>query len=196
MSEGRPQEALVKIYIDGNFSNGQNYSVNEFVTGEISGVGATVVSWDSVNGILIVKDIVPFNTNNINVGVAGYLYKFSEDSTIVDYIVQDPGSDYSAVPSVVIENTGDILASATAVMTSSGDQIESITVVSGGYGYKQYVDNTYGSHPTITIVNDQSDTTGSGAVVQAITGGERIIGNGGASYRIKSIEYQTLIRSD
>jgi hypothetical protein len=196
LSEGRPQEALIKIYIDGNFGNGQNYSVNEFVTGEVSGVGATVVSWDSVNGVLIVKDIVPFNTNNINVGVAGYLYKFSENSTIVDYIVQDPGSDYSAVPSVVIENTGDILASATAVMTSSGDQIESITVVNGGYGYRQYVDNTYNPHPTITIVNDPSDTTGSGAVVQAITGGERILGNGGASYRIKRIEYQTLIRSD
>ena len=38
-------------------------------------------------------------------------------------------------------------------------------------------------------------TTGSGAVAQAILGGEDLIGNGGARYRIKRIEYQTILRS-
>ena len=196
LSEGRPQEALVRIYVDGNFGNGGNYSVNEVVTGEVSGVTGTVVSWDPSNGILTVNNVTPFNTGNVNVGVAGLLYKFSEDSTIVDFIVQNPGSDYSAVPSITVENSGDILATATAVMTTAGDQLLSVNVNNGGYGYRQYVDPTYNSKPTVTVTNDPSDTTGSGAVVQAVVGGERILGNAGASYRIKRIEYSTIIRSE
>lgn len=196
LAEGRPQEALITIYVDGDAGNGQNYTINETVTGEISNVTATVVSWDNNNGILIIKDIVPYNTNNINVGVGGYLYRFSEDSTIVDFIIQDAGSDYTAIPSLDIESVGDVFASATPVMTAAGDQINSITITNGGYGYRQYVDNTYNSRPTVTVVNDPADTTGSGAIVQAVLGGERIIGNGGASYRIKRIEYQTAVRSE
>ena len=47
----------------------------------------------------------------------------------------------------------------------------------------------------MTFNNNPSDTTGSGAVAQAILGGERIAGNTGASYRIKRIEYQAQLQS-
>ena len=196
LSEGRPQTALVTIYVDGNNGNGANYQVNETVTGSASNVTGTVVAWDNVNGILTVSDVTPYNTNNINVGVAGYLYKFSEDSTIVDFIVQNPGSDYSAIPSITIENAGDVLATGTAVMTTAGDQVASVTVTAGGYGYEQSVDGTYNSRPTVTVTNDPGDSTGSGAVIQAIVGGENVVGQNGASYRIKRIEYQTIVRSE
>ena len=195
LNEGRPHEALYYVYVDGNFGNGQNYSVNEVVTGSVSGIRATVVSWDTTNGILTIKDIVPYNTGNINVGIGGYLYKFSENSTIVDMVIQDQGTDYSATPTITIENAGDIQATATAVMTAAGDQISSITINNGGYGYEQYVDTSYDIHPTITITNDPGDTTGSGATAQAVLGGENLLGNGGASYRIKKIEYAVNVRS-
>jgi len=196
LNEGRPQESIISINIDPNFGNGQNYAVNEVVTGSVSGITATVVSWDNVNGVLTVKDMNPYNTGNINVGVNGYLYKFSENSTIVDFIVQDAGADYSAAPVISVENIGDVQATATSVMTTAGDQVASVTITNGGYGYEQTVDNSYDLHPVITVTNDPSDTTGSGAVLQAVLGGENIVGNGGASYRIKSIDYQTQIRSE
>ena len=47
----------------------------------------------------------------------------------------------------------------------------------------------------IHVVESGGDSTGSGAVVQAILGGENLVGNGGATYRIKSIDYQTIVRS-
>jgi hypothetical protein len=196
LNEGRPQEAIINIKINPNYGNGQNFAVNEVVTGSVSGVIGTVVSWDNVNGILQVKDIVPYNTGDINVGVGGYLYKFSEKGTIVDFIVQSAGADYSAVPTLSVENIGDIQATATLNLTAAGDQIASATITNGGYGYEQYVDNSYNIHPSITAINDPGDSTGSGAVLQAVLGGENIVGNGGASYRIKSIDYQTLIRSE
>ena len=80
-------------------------------------------------------------------------------------------------------------------MTTAGDQIESLTVTNGGYGIPQTVDGTYNIHPTITFTNAVGDTTGSGAVAQAILGGEMITGNAGASYRIKRIDYGSVIRS-
>ena len=49
--------------------------------------------------------------------------------------------------------------------------------------------------PTITFTNAGSDSTGAGAAAYAILGGEKLNGNGGASYRIKRIEYQTIVRS-
>ena len=58
-----------------------------------------------------------------------------------------------------------------------------------------HIDGTYNLHPTITVTNGGGDTTGAGAILQAVTSGENIVGNGGASYKIKSIEYQTQIRS-
>jgi len=195
LSDGVEHASILSIKLDANFSNGQNYSVNEIVTGEISGVRGTVVSWDPSSQILVVNSIVPYNTGNINIGIAGYLYEFSQNSTVVDFIVQNPGTNYSVAPTVTIENIGDIECTATVNMTAAGDQIDSLTITNGGYGIIPYVDGSYDYHPTVTFTNDPSDTTGAGAVAQAIIGGERLVGNGGASYRIKSIEYQTIIRS-
>lgn len=195
LSEGVPHDSTITVYVDGNFGNGQNYFPGDIVTGENSGVRATVVSWDPSNGILLLNNIVPYNTGNVNIGVAGLLYKFSESSTVIDFIVLSPGADYSATPSITIENISDIQATATANMTPSGDQIDSITITNGGYGYKAYIDETNNYRPTTTITNDPGDVTGSGAVVQAVLGGEKLNANSGASYRIKRIEYDTLIRS-
>ena len=192
LNEGVPHTALMEITIDANDGNGNNYAVNEVVTGDVSGVKGTVVSWNPSTGKLQVGDIIPFNTGNVNVGVAGYLYKFSDTGTIVDYNIQNSGTNYSSVPSVTVETIGDIQATGTAVLTAAGDQIGSITITNGGYGYKQSVDNTYNIHPTVTIAAPTSGTT---AVAQAILGGEKLVGNGGASYRIKSIEFQTIART-
>ena len=185
----------MEITIDGNFGNGQNYAVNEVVTGDVSGVKGTVVSWNPSTGKLQVGDIIPFNTGNVNIGVAGYLYKFSDTGTIIDFNIQNAGTNYSAAPVVAVEATGDIQATGTAVLTAAGDQVASITITNGGYGIPQTVDGTYNLHPTITFTNAAGDTTGAGAVAQAILGGEKLVGNGGASYRIKSIEFQTIART-
>ena len=195
LDEGVDHNAIVTIYLDANDGNGQNYSVNETVTGDVSGVQATVVAWDPNNSALTVQAVIPFNTNNVAVGNAGLLHQFSENGTIVDIFIQNPGTNYTAIPTIAIENTGDIQATGTAVMTTSGDQIASITLTNGGYGIPQTIDGTYNLHPTITFTNDGSDTTGSGAVGYAIMGGEKVGGNGGASYRIKRIDYQTVLRS-
>ena len=132
---------------------------------------------------------------NINVGIAGYLYEFSHDSTITDFVIQDAGVNYTAAPTVAIENTGDIQATGTAVLTTAGDQVGSITISNGGYGIQQTIDGSYNTHPTITFTNAAGDTTGSGAKAQAVLGGETVNGNAGAQYRIKSIVYQTTVRS-
>lgn len=195
LNEGTPQYAYLDIYIDPNFGNGQNFFVNETVTGSVSGVTATVVSWDTQLGVIRVKDITPYNTGNINIGVNGYLYKFSDRGTIVDFIVQDAGVNYSLPPSLTIESISDIGATTVVNMTPAGDQIESISITNGGYGYTSYVDPLGQYHPTVTVVNDPSDLDGSGSIIQAVLGGEYILGNSGGSYRIKRIEYVTQIRS-
>ena len=195
LSDGVEHVATLTITVDLTTGNGQNYSTNEVVTGATSGVRGTVVSWSSQTGVLVVQDIIPFNTNNINVGIAGFLYEFSEKNTIVDFLIQNAGTNYTGTPTVTIENTGDIQATATVNMTTAGDQVQSLTITNGGYGIPQTVDGTYNIHPTVTFTNAAGDTTGSGAVAQAILGGELINGNGGASYRIKKIDYQTIIRS-
>ena len=195
LSAGVAHTALVNLYLDANFSNGQNFSVDEVVTGSISGVRGTVVSWNPVTQVLQVKDIVPFNTGDINVGIGGYLYEFSSKNSIVDFNIQSAGTNYTAAPTVAIENTGDIQATGTAVLTTAGDQVASITITNGGYGIPQTIDGSYNTHPTITFTNAAGDTTGSGAVAQAIMGGENAVGNGGATYRIKRIEYSTIVRS-
>lgn len=181
--------------MDPNNANGQNYGVNEIITGQTSGVQATVVSWDPVNSVLVVQDVTPYNTGDTNVGINGFLYEFSDKGTIVDFYVQNAGTNYSATPTVSIENTGDIEATATVNMTTAGDQVASLTITNGGYNIPQTVDSGYALHPTITFSNDPSDTTGSGAVAYAILGGEDILGTGGARYRIKSVDYQTIVRS-
>ena len=90
---------------------------------------------------------------------------------------------------------GDIQATGTVVMTPAGDQVASITINNGGYGIPQTVDGTYNLHPTVTFTNASGDTTGANAAAQAVLGGENLVGNGGATYRIKSIEYLTTVRS-
>ena len=168
--------------------------MNEVVTGDTSGVRGTVVSWDTTTGILVVKDVIPFNTGNVNVGVNGYLNEFSSNGSIVDIVVQEAGTNYSAVPTVTIENIGDIQATATAVMTTASDQVSSLNITNKGYGYTQSITAGVLS-PTITFTPAAGDTTGSGAVAYAILGGEKINGNAGASYRIKSVEYQTVVQT-
>ena len=195
LADGVEHNANLEIYLDANEGNGQNYSVNDVVTGSTSNVRATVVSWDPATSKLIVNNVIPYDTGNINVGIGGFLYEFSSKGTVVDFVVQNSGTNYTAAPTVAIENIGDVQATATVNMTTAGDQIESISVNNGGYGIFQNVDGTYNLHPTITFTNAVGDTTGSGAAAQAIIGGEDLIGNGGARYRIKRIEYQTILRS-
>ncbi len=195
LSEGREHNALVNITLDALDGNGQNFSVNEIVTGDTSGVRGTVVSWDLSNKVLQLKDVTAFNTGDVNVGEAGYLYKFAENSTIVDVVIQNAGTNYSAIPTVAFESIGDIQATGTVTMTVAGDQVGGITITNGGYGYVQSIDNSYNLHPTITFTNAGGDTTGSGAVGYAIMGGEKVSGNNGAQYRIKSIEYLSTVRS-
>lgn len=55
LSEGVEHIAQLKIQLDTNDGNGQNFGVNEVITGQISGVKATVVSWDANTSILAVK---------------------------------------------------------------------------------------------------------------------------------------------
>ena len=114
---------------------------------------------------------------------------------MIDFIIANPGTNYTGVPTIAIENTGDIQATGTVVMTTAGDQVASITINNGGYGIPQTVDGTYNLHPTVTFTNASGDTTGANAAAQAVLGGENVVGNGGATYRIKSIEYLTTVRS-
>ena len=195
LTDGVPHSALIKLYLDPDLSNGLNFGVNEIVTGSTSGIRATVVSWDPVETVLIVQDIIPFNTGNVNVGISGYLYEFSFNSTITDFIIQNSGTNYTAVPTVTVENVGDIQATGTVNMTTAGDQVASISIVNGGYGISQTIDNTYNTHPTITFVNAVGDSTGGNAAAQAVLGGEDIMGNSGATYRLKRIEYTSQLRS-
>ena len=195
LTDGIDHSAKLNVYVDLNVGNGQNYVVNDLVTGDVSGVRGTVLGWDANTGLLEVGNIVPYNTGNINVGIAGYFYEFSANGTVIDYIVQNPGTNYTAIPTIAVENIGDIQSTATVNMTAAGDQVASLTITNGGYGIVQSIDESYDIHPTVTFNNNPSDTTGSGAVAQAILGGERIAGNTGASYRIKRIEYQAQLQS-
>ena len=168
LSEGREHNALVNITLDALDGNGQNFSVNEIVTGDTSGVRGTVVSWDLSNKVLQLKDVTAFNTGDVNVGEAGYLYKFAENSTIVDVVIQNAGTNYSAIPTVAFESIGDIQATGTVTMTVANDQVAGVTITNGGYGYVQSVDNSYNLHPTITFTNAGGDTTGAGAVAYGL----------------------------
>ena len=195
LTDGVDHSARLNVYVDLNQGNGQNYVVNDLVTGDISGVRGTVLGWDPTTGLLEVGNVTPFNTGNINVGIAGYFYEFSARETVIDFIVQNPGTNYTAPPSVTVENIGDIQATASVNMTAAGDQVASLTITNGGYGIAQNIDESFVTHPTVTFTNNASDSTGSGAVAQAVLGGERIAGNTGASYRIKRIEYQAQLQS-
>ena len=195
LADGVSHPAVLNITLDISAGTTTNYQTNEVVTGAISGVQATVVTWNNQTGVLQVKDIVPFNTSNVNIGIGGLLYEFSQNSSVIDFIFANPGVNYTGVPTIAIENTGDIQATGTVVMTPAGDQVASITINNGGYGIPQTVDGTYNLHPTVTFTNASGDTTGANAAAQAVLGGENLVGNGGATYRIKSIEYLTTVRS-
>ena len=195
LADGVSHTAVLNITLDISAGTTTNYQTNEVVTGAISGVQATVVTWNNQTGVLQVKDIVPFNTSNVNIGIGGLLYEFSQNSSVIDFIIANPGVNYTGVPTIAIENTGDIQATGTVVMTPAGDQVASITINNGGYGIPQTVDGTYNLHPTVTFTNASGDTTGANAAAQAVLGGENLVGNGGATYRIKSIEYLTTVRS-
>ena len=174
LNEGTDHVSIINITLDPNFGNGQNFSVNEVVTGEVSGIQGTVVSWDPNTNVLQVKDIIPYDTGNVSIGESGILYQFSERNTVVDVYIQNPGTNYTATPTITIENVGDIQAVGTVNMTTAGDQVAGVTLTNGGYGIEQTIDGTYNLHPTVTFTNDPSDTTGSGVAGYVILGGEKI----------------------
>ena len=192
LNEGTDHASIVNLYLG---EGSGTYSVNEVVTGGSSGVAGTVVSWNAAERILQVQNVVPFNTGNVAKGEGGFLYQFSERGTVTDFYIQSAGTNYTGTPTVTIEDVGDIQCTGTVNMTTAGDQVASITITNGGYGINQTIDGTYNLHPTVTFTNAGGDTTGSGAVAYAILGGELLDGTGGASYRIKSIEYLTGVRS-
>ena len=192
LNEGTDHASIVNLYLG---EGSGTYSVNEVVTGGSSGVAGTVVSWNATEKILQVQSVVPFNTGNVAKGEAGFLYQFSEKGTVTDFYIQSAGTNYTGTPTVTIEDVGDIQCTGTVNMTTAGDQVASITITNGGYGINQTIDGTYNLHPTVTFTNAGGDSTGSGAVAYAILGGELLDGTGGASYRIKSIEYLTGVRS-
>lgn len=194
LDAGIPHTAQITMYLDIEDSNIQNFTVGESVQGEDSLVGATVVSWDAETGILVVKDPVPHDTGNPLIGEGGIFYTFSDKSSIVEIRVVSPGLDYTAPPIVQIEDVGWVAATATAVMTTSGDQVSSFNVTKNGYGYK-YDLITGTMHPTVTMTNAPGDTTGSGATAEVVLGGEMIVG-ALASWRIKKIDYDILVRNN
>jgi hypothetical protein len=183
LSEGVEHYAIIRIEMDTsnpNFFNGINFVVGETVTGANSQVEATVKSWDSVNKILILENPVPYDTGTLEDGV---IYEFSSTSTVINLRIISIGNNYASAPSVTIADTGIFQATATCSLT--GDQVTSISVTGGGYGYT--------SKPTVTF---GSGGGGSGAIAEAVLGGERIIGDNGAIWTIKSVNYDTLIRND
>ena len=84
LSDGVEHNASMKIILDATNANGQNYSVNEIVTGSVSGVRGTVVSWDAATS-LVVQDIVPYNTKILTLVLLVFCMSSLSDSTIVDF---------------------------------------------------------------------------------------------------------------
>jgi hypothetical protein len=184
LDEGIEHIAILDIYLKSKENTiDVDFIEGEIITGDQSSITAEVVSWDSTNKILRVKSPQPYDTGDPLIGT---LYTFSKNSTIVDIRVMDFGQQYTIAPTLDIETTGLLAASATTSLTL--DQLTSTTIVDGGYGYDPE------NPPEVIVVPDPGDTTGTGAIVQAILGGENITGNlSGASYRIKDIEYQTIL---
>ena len=121
---------------------------------------------------------MPYDTGNPLIGL---LYEFSTDSTIVDIRMLATGNGYVSPVTVNIPTS---IVNATATSQLTADQITSITVNVGGYGYQ--------TAPAITFTS----SSGSGAVAQAILGGEKVTGDNGASWRILSADYLTKVRND
>jgi hypothetical protein len=182
LDEGVEHYALLKVALNtsnASFYNGIDFVIGETVTGNNSGVQATVDSWNSTTKELILKTVVPYDTGSIE---DGFIYEFSTDSTVIEVRINDVGSGYTSAPIIDIADTGIFQASATASITA--DQVTSIVVDDGGYGYT--------SKPTVTITGGN----GNGAVAECILGGERLLGASGASWTIKSIDYLTTVRND
>jgi hypothetical protein len=182
LNEGVDHFAVLTIKMDTrnpSYYNGINFIVGETVIGNNSQVVGTVQSWNANTRTLVVRSIVPYDTQDPDVGL---VYKFSENSTVIDMRVISGGNAYSSAPSVQFQNNSITSAQATAVMIA--DQVSSITLSNGGYGYT--------SPPQITFAGGN----GVGAVAQAILGGEILTGQNGASWRIRSINYDTQLRND
>jgi hypothetical protein len=185
LDEGVDHKAIIEIKMDTSnpsFYNSIPFVVGETVTGVESLIQATVVSWNPNTSTLVVKDTVPYDTGNPNIGL---LYEFSQNSSVVEIRIMNPGQAYTAPPTI---NIGSSIVTASAVSGLTSDQVTSITVGVGGYGYT--------TAPSVTFVNNPSDTTGFGAVGQAILGGEKITGQNGASWRVGTINYLTIVRND
>jgi len=198
LGDGIEHNADITITLDSRYNNTQNFFSGELIEGEQSGITAEVVEFKPSTRELILTDVTAFDTGNVNLGVNGKYYTFSRNSSIIGIKVVQPGTNYTLPPIITIQSmpTG-VSAYATAVMSPSGDQIASVTMTVEGYGYEQYVDPaTEILYPTITVTNAPGDTTGTGAVLEAIVGGEFIVGNNGARWRVEKIEYQTLIRNE
>lgn len=182
LNEGVEHTSRLKVTMDVSnpaFYNNVNYVVGETVTGVNSLIQATVESWDSDTRTLILNNIIPYDTGSIDDGI---LYEFSVDSTVVEVRMNEVGSGFTNPPNVQIADTGVFQATATASITA--DQVTSIQVTNGGYGYT--------TPPLVTI----SSGGGTGAVAEAILGGEKLSGQNGASWKIKKLEYLTLVRND
>jgi hypothetical protein len=182
LNEGIDHFAILSIKMDtrnSSYYNGINFVVGETVFGDNTQVQATVESWNPDTKTLRVRSIIPHDTQDPDIG---FVYKFSENGTVVSARIISGGNNYTSAPNVIFQNDAKESASGTAILLA--DQVNEISISSGGYGYS--------SPPEITF----SGGAGSGAIAQAILGGELIIGQNGASWRILSIEYDTQLRDD
>lgn len=181
LNEGVEHYSFITIKMD--MRNPDNYNSVPFVVGEVvtgvqSLVEATVVSWDPNEHILVVNNPVPYDTGDPEIG---FINEFSYDSTVVDIRVMETGNGYTSSPTVTIDGS---VVTAEATTSLTADQVTSISLNVEGYGYT--------TPPVVTF----SGGSGSGAVAQAILGGEKISANNGALWRIYSLEYTTSIRND
>ena len=78
-------------------------------------------------------------------------------------------------------------------MTTAGDQVASVTVLMVVM-VSLLTLMVYNLRLTITVTNAQGDSTGSGAALQAVTGGEKINGNGWSHIESKE-SHSTEIRN-
>jgi len=182
LNEGLDHKVQLTVKLDNrnpSNNNGITFIPGETVTGNSSQVQATVVSWDPTNLILVLKDVVAFDTGNPTIGS---LHKFSDTGTVVDVRILSRGNNFATAPNVVFQTNGVISAVATSVLLA--DQVDNVVISNGGYGYE--------TPPTVSFTGGG----GTGVVAQAILGGEKLIGQNGASWRILNISYDTQFRND
>lgn len=184
LSEGVEHDAKIEVVFDtsnSSYYNSVDFVVDETVTGQASGIQATVESWNSGSKTLVLKNIVPYDTLNIETGI---IYEFSTATTVVGVNINSVGLGYTSDPTVNID-LGTAIYQATATASISADQVTSVTVTgSGGYGYT--------TKPEITFTGGG----GSGVVAEAILGAEKIQGANGALWRIQSLRYLTELRNE